>query len=120
MKSFREVDPRSFHLMLKVGSSGVAIFLRAHGHVPRIHHVAYPDEILHHAIDIIIGHTHDFFGTAVILFYADDDVSAAEILIIVGERADGVQYFFGIPTAFVLDPGTLYRLVQDQLLGIDR
>ena len=54
------------------------------------------------------------------LFYADDDVSAAEILIIVSERADGVQYLFRIPTAFVPDSGTLYRLVQDQLLDFDR
>lgn len=56
-------------------------------------------------------------GVAVL---ADDDVAAALVFKVVGERAQGADDCIGIPRRFVLDALALHCAMTQQILQVDR
>ena len=60
------------------------------------------------------------YGSAVfITVLADDDVAAAEILEVVGERAQGADDRIRIPTGLVLNPLAFHMTLAEKVFQVD-
>ena len=73
------------------------------------------EHLLLDGVDHFLFHTDGRkYGLAILLFQADDDVSTAEIVKVIGEGANRMQYVNWIPAAFEFESLPLDRAAVEQ------
>ena len=97
-------------------------FNAQHGKVRRLDLIAVLQKFPLYFVQLVVGHTDRWENrlTVLIAVLPDDDVTAAEILKVVGEGAQRADDGIGIPAGLVFDPILLDGALPEQILQIDR
>jgi hypothetical protein len=92
------------------------------GKIHRLNQIGVLKQFPLNFVQLVVGHAHGrkYRQTVFVAILPNDDVSAAQILKIVGESAEGSDGGVGIPARLVFDAVPLDRALPEQVFDVDR